>query len=146
MLMLLARSSGHITTAVFPEKQIAKTLTKICPGASKVSATVANRTEAGCSSIQENACSELKGANNQKHGFLPSDRYNADVRFCDVTYSHASQASYCFSTAYSSQNCPHYSSVQQPTPLSHLAEPYLLRDRFLICDISQGQVGRAVLR
>ena len=123
----VASSSGHIATAVFPEKQIAKTLTKVCPGATKVSATVANRTEAGCRSIQENACSELKGANIQEHGFLPSDRYNADVRFCDVTYSHAPQASYCFSTAYSSQNRPHYSSVQQPTPLSHLAEPYLPR-------------------
>ena len=61
----------------------------------------------------------------QEHGFLPSDRYNADLRFCDVTYSHAPQASYWFSTAYSSQNRLHYSSVQQPTPLSHLAEPYL---------------------
>ena len=90
-----------------------------------MSAAVANRTEVGGSSIQENAFSELKGANIQEHGFLPSDRYNTDIRFCDVTYSHALQASYCFSTAYSSQNRPHYSSVQQPTPLSHLAEPYL---------------------
>ena len=40
----VASSSGHIATAVFPEKQIAKTLTKVCPGATKVSATVANRT------------------------------------------------------------------------------------------------------
>ena len=53
-----ASSSGHIATAVFPEKQIAKTLTKVCPGATKVSASVANRTEAGCSSIQENVCIE----------------------------------------------------------------------------------------
>ena len=57
--------------------------------------------------------------------FLPSDRYNDDVRVCDVTYSHAPHASYCFFTAYTSLNRPHYLSVQQSTPLSHLAEPYL---------------------
>ena len=81
----VASSSGHTATAVFPEKQITKTLTKVRPSATKVSATVANRTEAGCSSIQENAFCELRGANIQEHGFLPSNRYNADVRFCDVT-------------------------------------------------------------
>ena len=48
-----ASSSGHITTAVFPEKQIAETLSKVRPDATKVSATVVNRTKAGCSGIQE---------------------------------------------------------------------------------------------
>ena len=93
----VASSSGHSATAVFPEKQIAKTLTKVCPGATKVKATKANRIEAGSSGIQENAFSVYKGANIQEHGFLPSDRYNTDVRLCDVTYSHAPQTSYCFS-------------------------------------------------
>ena len=142
----VASSSGHIATAVFPEKQIAKTLTKVCSGATKVSAAVANRTEACCSSIQENAFRELKGAKIQQHGFLPSHRYNDDVRVCDVTYSHAPQASYCFFTAYTSQNCPHYLSVQQSTPLSHLAEPYLPQRPIFDLRLLQGLVERIVLR
>ena len=65
----VASSTNYIVTAVFPDKQIAKSLIKTCPEAIKLSLTVALESDPGCSSSQETAFSLLKRANIQEYGY-----------------------------------------------------------------------------